>query len=497
VNSVDEVRTAILDPGVGWLILAVFSVLWVVLGWWFGRDSKDLEGFMLAGRRVGLALGVATAMATWVTSNTTMAAPQLAFQLGIWGMVGYSLGAVGLILFAPLARRIRGLMPGGYTSGDFIRLRYGKTAWRVFLAISLFYAMGWLISMGMAGGILIHALTGISYRFGMSVIVSICVLYTLLGGLRAVIGTDFIQTVIILVGVSVLAWLAIDAVGVEDMHAAVLAERPELLSLIFPAAIMFLFNNLLFGVGEIFHSNVWWSRAFAFREGVGMPAYLTAGLLWLPIPIVAGFVALTVPALDLNVPSADMVGPMVAAHLLGPTGAVLVFIVVFAALASSLDSLLAATSDLVLTDLYKGHLRPEAGEAELARAARWVVLGLGVTTWLLCLPRMATLAELLHFTGAFVASTIWPIAAGLYWRRASGGGASLAMVLGTASGLVAYFTVGFYVAALVSAAVSMGIVWAAARLAPDDFDWSRLGDRSEASAVALPGSAGRPEEALR
>jgi Na+/proline symporter len=478
----DEVSSAILDPKIGWLILAAFSVLWVALGWWFGRETEDLEGFMLAGRRVGLALAVATAMATWVTSNTTMAAPQLALQLGIWGMIGYSLGAVGLILFAPLAKRIRELMPTGFTSGDFIRLRYGKSAWRVFLGISLFYALGWLISMGTAGGVLIHALTGIDYRLGMTVIVSICVLYTLLGGLRAVIGTDFIQTLIILVGVVALAWLAIDVVGFEQMHEATLEDRPELLNLLFPAAIMFLFNNLLFGVGEIFHSNVWWSRAFAFREGVGLPAYLVAGLLWIPVPIVAGFIALTVPALGLNVPSADMVGPMVAARLLGQGGAILVFIVVFAALASSLDSLLAATSDLVLTDLYKGHLRPQAGPEELARAARWVVLGLGFATWALCLPRIATLAALLHFTGAFVASTIWPIAAGLYWRRASPSGAVWAMVLGTAGGLLAYYTIGFYVAALVSAAVSMSIVWGTARFWPAGFDWDLLRGTSVAEA---------------
>lgn len=470
----DEVRTAILEPTIGWAILAAFSVLWVAIGWWFGRARQDLDGFMLAGRRVGLALGVATAMATWVTSNTTMAAPQLALQLGIWGMIGYSLGAVGLLLFAPLARRIRLLMPGGFTSGDFVRARYGATAWRVFLGISIFYALGWLISMGTAGGVLIHALTGIEYRLGMSVIVGICVAYTLLGGLRAVIGTDFIQTLIILGGVAALAWLAIDRVGFERMHAATLAERPALLDLLFPAALMFLFNNLLFGIGEIFHSNVWWSRAFAFREGVGLPAYLIAGALWIPIPIVAGFVALTVPALDLNVPSADMVGPMVAAHLLGQGGAVLVFVVVFAALASSLDSLLAATSDLVLTDLYKGHIRPDASPEDLERAARWIVLGLGVLTWALCLPRIATLAALLHFTGAFVASTIWPIAAGLYWRRASSTGAALAMGLGTLGGLIAYHVIGFYVAALVSAAVSMAVVLAMTRLRPDDFDWTVL-----------------------
>ena len=51
-----------LDPATGWLILAVFSLVWVFLGWFWGRKAKGLDDFMLAGRNVGMALGVATAM---------------------------------------------------------------------------------------------------------------------------------------------------------------------------------------------------------------------------------------------------------------------------------------------------------------------------------------------------------------------------------------------------------------------------------------------------
>jgi Na+/proline symporter len=472
----NNINSAILDPMIGWGILAAFSILWIWLGWFFGHRVKTLEGFMLAGRNVGLALGAATAMATWVTTNTTMAAPQFALQLGMWGMLGYSLGSVGLLLFAPLAKRIRQLMPTGYTSGDFIRLRYGIWTWRIFLLISLVYAIGWLIGLGMAGGILINALSGIDYQVGMTVIVTICVAYTVLGGLRAVIGTDFIQTLLILVGITVIAWLAIDKVGFEQMHSTVLEERPELLNLLMPASIMFLFNNLLFGVGEIFHSNVWWSRAFAFRKGVGFKAYIIAGLLWIPVPVVAGFIALMTPALGLNIPAFDMVGPMVAAELLGVGGAILIFIVVFSALASSLDSVLAATSDLVLQDIYKGHLRPNASPEELQKAAHWVVIILGILTWLICLPKVATLGALLQWMGAFVASAIWPIIAGLYFRRANATGASLAMLAGTGIGLWAYFSIGFYVAALVSAVVSMVIVLLSSWLMPGDFHWSRLNE---------------------
>ncbi len=163
----------------------------------------------------------------------------------------------------------------------------------MFLLISLFYSLGWLVSMGMAGGVLINALTGIPYHYGMTVILVICVGYTLLGGFRAVIGTDFIQALLILVGL-----IRDRRSGDRQSRVSKISmprrcdERPELLNLLMPASIMFLFNNLLFGVGEIFHSNVWWSRAFSFREGVGQKAYTLAGLLWAPIPIVAGFVAL-------------------------------------------------------------------------------------------------------------------------------------------------------------------------------------------------------------
>src|SRR3546814_7946272 len=80
-----------------------------------------------------------------------------------------------------------------------------------------------------------------------------------------------------------------------------------LLNALLPAALMAGFNNLLFGLGEVFHSNVWWSRAFAMRDKVGKKAYILAGFSWLPIPVAAGFIALASTSLDINVTSPDMV----------------------------------------------------------------------------------------------------------------------------------------------------------------------------------------------
>ena len=456
------------------IILVLFGIAWVGFGWWLGRRNRTIDDFMLAGRNVGLALASATAMATWVTSNTTLVAPQLTYQFGIWGMVGYSMAALGLILFAPMAKRIKSLMPQGFTCGDFIRVRYGRGAWYIFLVVSFCYAMGWLISLGMAGGILLNSLSGLDYHVGMTVILVICVGYTLLGGLRAVIATDFIQTVIILFGVLFIGYVCWRDVGLTTIYETVSEEQPQLLNLLFPAAIMFLFNNIFFGIGEIFHSNVWWSRAFAFREGIGKRAYLISGLLWLPIPIVTGFIALAAPALGIFPPSPDMVGPMVAAKLLGSIGAVFVFIVVFSALASSLDSLLAATSDLLTEDVYRGLINPGASNDHLFKVSKWIILGLGGVTWILCLPRMTTLGELLNFTGAFVASTIWPIVFGLYRPRLGGLYAGLAMAMGTAVGLVAYTQIGFYVAALTSCLVSLAICLVGLALYNEEFNWERL-----------------------
>jgi urea-proton symporter len=279
----------VLSPHVGYVLMTLFGIIWVGLGIWWGRKATTYEGYAVAGRNVGLAMGAATAVATWITSNTTMLAPQFALQLGVWGMLAYSTASFGLFAFAPMATRIRRVMPEGFTAVEFIRRRYGPPGGIPFLLISLFYALTWLISMAMAGGKLLEVLSAIPYEQGMTVVLTVCVLYTLFGGMFAVIGTDFIQSVIILIGLIVVVVAVLVRVDVSGVHATLSAERPMLLQVVFPAALMALFNNMLFGFGEIFHSNVWWSRAFAMRENVGSKAYLLGGMLWLPVPILAGF----------------------------------------------------------------------------------------------------------------------------------------------------------------------------------------------------------------
>jgi Na+/proline symporter len=296
----------------------------------------------------------------------------------------------------------------------------------------------------------------------------------LFGGLYAVIGTDFIQSLIILIGLVAMAVTVLMHTSTQEIHVNLTSNRPMLLNALFPAAIMAIFNNMLFGIGEIFHSNVWWSRAFAMREGVGGKAYVLAGLIWLPIPIVAGFLGLAAPSLGINIPRADVAGPIVAAQLLGFGGAILVFVIVFCSLASSIDSLLAATSDVVTTEVIKPLFMRDADEPQIRKAASVVILCMGMMTWLLCLKNNSTLADVLFFAGPLVGSTIWPILTGLYWRRASGIAAVLAMVVGSGVGLIAYFEIGWYAGALVGTGVSCIITLVGAAVPTGLFDWRKL-----------------------
>ena len=470
-------ESSILSSSVGWIILAVLSVLWITIGVLLGRKAKNMDGYMVAGRNVGLSFGIATAMATWVTSNTTMLAPQFALEMGIWGMLAYSTASFGLFLFAPAAQRIKALMPKGLTSGDFIRLRYGRPTWKIFLVISIFYGMTWLISMGMAGGILMNAISGIPYEVGMTVILFVCIVYTVFGGLYAVIGTDFIQSVLILIGVVVVGIGILSKIEFSTMYNSLRSDHPMLVNAMMPAAIMAIFNNMLFGIGEVFHSNVWWSRAFAMREKVGKKAYFIAGLFWFPVPIAAGFIALSAPSLGLNITSADMVGPFVASRILGWSGSIVVFIVLFCSLASSMDSLLAAMTDLITEDIYRKMFRPLADERKLRRVSLYILIGIGLITWLICLPRIGSLATVLFFAGPMVASTIWPIATGLYWKRAGKNGATWAMLLGTSCGLISYFTWGWFTASLVGAAVSMIVVVTASSFSTSEFEFEALNEK--------------------
>lgn len=464
---------AALSATTGWIIVLGLGVLWVGLGVLWGRKARDSEGFMLAGRNVGLSLGSATAMATWVTSNTTMLAPVFALTLGVWGMLAYSTASFGLMLFALFAGRIRRILPHGVTAGDFFHLRYGRVGWALFMLITMLYSMSWLVSMAIAGGDLMNAIAGIPYLQGMTLILIVCVLYTVFGGLYAVIGTDFLQSLIILVGIVVVGALVVVRIDFGEAYAHLATHQPSLLNLALPAALLAVFNNMLFGFGEVFHNNVWWSRAFAMREGIAPKAFFLSGLLWFPIPIAAGFIALAAGPLGINIVEENQTGPVVAGAVmaeagLGAAAGVIILVVLFCSMASSIDSLLAATSDLLIKDVHGGLLGGSLEDRRFRRVASVVIFLVGGVAWALAAPHWP-IKQALFISGPLVGSLIWPVVAGLFWRRINRPIVLGGIVAGSALGLTAYFTIGWFTATLVGAGVSMAGTLLARLIAPRPF----------------------------
>jgi len=274
----------ILNPTVGWILLLLFGAAWIGLGIYWGRRAKSFDGFMLAGRNVGMALGSATAMATWVTSNTVMLAPVFALEKGIWGMLAYSTASFGLLLFAPLSARIRQLIPKGYTSGDFMRQRYGKFAWVLFLLITVVYSMAWLVSMGTAGGKLLETLSGIPYVNGMTMILFVCVVYTLFGGLYAVIGTDFIQSIIILIGVVLVGALVLVKTDMSQVYQSMELNQPSLINALMPVALLSLFNNMFFWIRRSVSQQRLVEPGLCHAKGCGPQSILCFGVALVPDP---------------------------------------------------------------------------------------------------------------------------------------------------------------------------------------------------------------------
>lgn len=464
------------------VIVGALSVMLLSFGFFIGkRIKKDSNDFLYAGRNVGLALSTATLIAAWVTGNTTMSAPEQGYTIGILACFGYAVAGLSLCIFAPLALRIKKIMPHGCTSGDFVRCRYGKAVWIVFLLISAWYFVGFLMTQAMAGGILLQSLSGLEYHIGMLLIMVVCTVYTLKGGLKAILSTDFIMAMLILVMLLVTAVLAFFKFSPAQVYDGVMTNKPELMNILSGVGIMYLGSNFLFATGEIFHSNIWWQRIYAAKEKVTFRSFILSGLIWTTVPIIAGSLAFVAVAEGYVVPQVNMVFPIVVSKLLGPAGSVLVLIIIYSALASTVSSVLTASSNLLVQDIYKRAFKPNASDEQIVKYVRYTIVGMAVVTVILVWNQPASMYQVLYLTGSAVAATIWPIAMGIYNSRVNRTAVLVAMICSVGLGLVAYFSISSYAAPVVSALVGLVIINIGTKLSPDtSFSFDQLDEQVSA-----------------
>jgi SSS family solute:Na+ symporter len=340
------------------------------------------------------------------------------------------------------------LRSGVFTMPEFLERRYSPAArWYLAVVSVIGYVLTKISVTIAAGGIVFEALMGIDFWTGALVVVVATGIYTIFGGLRAVLVTDMLQMFVLLGGALAVLFVGLEAVGGWGELTA--AAGPAFMDLWKPADDPnFPWTGIVFGAPIL---GVWYwctdqfivQRTLAARDlkqarrGTIFAGFLK--LLPLFIFVIPGVIAyvlaergeLVLATPDQALPA--LVGTLLPAGLRG-----LVVAGLIAALMSSLSSVFNSTSTLITWDLYK-KLRPDAPEARLVWVGR-ISTGVLVIFGLLWIPLMQLISgQLYQYIQSVQAYIAPPIAAvfllGVFWSRINAAGAMTSLVTGFVLGM--------------------------------------------------------------
>jgi solute:Na+ symporter, SSS family len=195
--------------------VALYMALTIAVGLFAARKVSGAKDFMVAGRSLPLYMNMATVFATWFGAETVLSVSATFAKDGLGGIPADPFGAsmclvLVALFFAKTFYRLDLL-----TIGDFYKKRYGKSIEVLTsLAITVSY-LGWTSAQLTALGLVIMVLSQGVISLSTAIILGslIVVFYTIWGGMWSVAFTDLLQTVVILVGLLVIAWLIGDMAG--------------------------------------------------------------------------------------------------------------------------------------------------------------------------------------------------------------------------------------------------------------------------------------------
>jgi SSS family solute:Na+ symporter len=417
-----------------------FLVLLAISVWAARREKNVSADFFLASRDVGwLAVG-ASLFASNIGSEHLVGLAGTGAASGL--AVGHFEWLACLILlllgwvFVPFYLR-----SGVYTMPEFLERRFNSASRTYFTWVSIIGYVLTKISVTLfAGGVVMRAVTGLSFWTSAVVLIVVTGLYTVTGGLRAVIFTEVAQAVVLIIGSATLAVLGVRAAGGwGGLEAKVPA---EFFSMWKPTSDPnFPWTGIVFGAPIL---GVWYwctdqhivQRVLAARNVTeARRGTILAGFLKiLPVFIfvLPGVVAAALYA-DVRSGAADSAYPVLVTRLLPAGFKGLVLAGMLAALMSSLASAFNSCSTLLTWDVYR-KARPQASEARLVTVGRLTTVAL-VGVSLLWIPFMKYISSQLYIYLQSVQAYIAPpIAAcfllGLFFRRLNGAGAITSLVTG-------------------------------------------------------------------
>jgi len=427
-------------------MLLAFVILYLALSIAVGVVAAlrvhNTRDFVLAGRTLPLYVVTAMVCATWFGSETVLGISSTFLKEGLRGIVADPFGSslclilVGLFFAAKLYRM------NFLTIGDYYRTRYNATAELLTsLAIVVSY-LGWLSAQIVVIGLVFSTVTGDAVSMGAGIVIgaAVVLVYTLWGGMYSVAWTNFVQMVVIVVGLLYIFVIVADRAGgvgtvVAHAHAAGKLEfwpKPEARDVL-----AFIGAGVTLMLGSIPQQDVFQRVTSARSERVAVAGSVLGGVFYFVLAFIPLFLAYSASLIDPKM-VADLIDKdhqrILPALIIGhmPLAAqILFFGALLSAVMSTASATLLAPSVTFTENVLKRFLRRELDDREFLRTMRIVVAAFAAGVTAFALNSGSTIYEMV--VGAYkvtLVAAFVPLAAGLYWRRATTQGALAAIVAG-------------------------------------------------------------------
>jgi urea-proton symporter len=454
------------------VLMVLFGLTMLTVVWLRTHKESHADGFLVADRVVPVWQGALSIAVSWIWAPAIFVCSMQSFNNGMAGIFWFTApNILCFFVFTPLAMRLRSLVPFGYTFPDFIYRRFqgNKAVHIAFLTVFLGYQLGAIVINTLAGGGLLHAVSGIDVRVAIVSMALIALSYSLLSGLKASIFTDVIQMIMVLGITFVLVpWCLSSAGGWSTVVSGLGGIHSAHANLFDPWIAFSMGIPMTLGLisGPI-GDQMFFQRAMAVRKNDIAKTFICGGLLFGIVPIMLSLLGFIAAALvtkgSLAVPDAQVVGATVVAGLL-PKAAVYAFILMaFAGLCSTLDSSMCAISSLGSIDIYKKYVNAKAEDGQLLRAARIYMLAVTAIGTAIALSQPKLLWVFLVY-GALASAGLFPTIFALYSRRISAKAAAIAvmasLIIGTPLSIYANASENPYLivtAAILSIAIGLTI----------------------------------------
>ncbi|KAG7660753.1 DUR3 [[Candida] subhashii] len=373
--------------GLGFVFAAGMMLTTYILKRYNGERMTS-EEFSTAGRSVKTGLISSAVVSSWTWAATLLTSTTQVYNNGVSGGFFYAAGATCQItLFACLAIKGRERAPAAHTYLEIIRGRYGSKTHIIYIIWG--FATNILVtSMLLTGGsAVVRDLTGMNPIASCLLLPLGVVVYTLFGGIKATILTDYAHTVVmvcIIIAFAFTTWATSDRLGSPGAVWEIVTKLAETqpregnaggsyFTMHSKSGIMFFVINIVGNFGTVFLDNGYFNKAFAANPASTYRGYILGSLAWLPIPafcsLTMGLAALALEQTEYwplgrrmtaAEVSAGLVLPNAASALLGQTGAVLSLLMVFMAVTSAMSAELIAVSTICTYDIYRTYVNPQA-----------------------------------------------------------------------------------------------------------------------------------------